>query len=626
MIELEDKADLQKKLMREAIALMKRRLFREALALLHRVRDLGGELEQKARLYIAFILRSEVANLPAKRDSIERDSEIESRSVRRLPQQKRPQRGTAPKPKKTRGRKKKTSDIVRRTPHMDVLPPPPLPAGEVFDIDVYADTSTAKEDEEITDLELEFPENVETLLVNVEVVPTRHFVVEGDRSQRITISRQTERSTGARFRLRVLGTENLETFDESPSVTAYFTYNSRSCGMVRRSIPIAAATRRKRSVKAPSRPMKAKVTGAMSILTSAEPPDLAVQILDPERGHRHFNYTVYSRHLSEFRDGKSGEWYLPKRTEDLVTEYFEEFTSEPTDPETTFKNLRGAGIKLFRAAPPLFVDAFWALLDKKLPLRSIYVVSEEPHFPWELMVPNRRTVDQKLVISPHALGAEFLVGRWIHDRFLSPRQRKVLRAGIGIAPAYQGEDELPHAAEEMAYVGKRFALEQIDPVTIRAIDRRLSAEGVSFVHFACHGEASGESGMTIPLDAANERLTDLVLNGMEEARKGCETNNPVVFLNACEVGRQQIALSGIGGFAPTFLDMGATAVIAPLWSIDDTVALKAAQQFYDTCKKSRGTPFAQIIRDLRRRSYEKPWQDSWAAYCFYGDPLAAQID
>ena len=39
---------------------------------------------------------------------------------------------------------------------------------------------------------------------------------------------------------------------------------------------------------------------------------------------------------------------------------------------------------------------------------------------------------------------------------------------------------------------------------------------------------------------------------------------PLAFLNACEVGGQVATLSGVGGFANSFIQLGASAVIAPL--------------------------------------------------------------
>jgi len=48
-----------------------------------------------------------------------------------------------------------------------------------------------------------------------------------------------------------------------------------------------------------------------------------------------------------------------------------------------------------------------------------------------------------------------------------------------------------------------------------------------------------------------------------------------------------------------------------------------AKTFYERLRSEKNTPFAEIIRDLRRKAYEAGRaEDTFAAYCFYGDPAA----
>ena len=104
-----------------------------------------------------------------------------------------------------------------------------------------------------------------------------------------------------------------------------------------------------------------------------------------------------------------------------------------------------------------------------------------------------------------------------------------------------------------------------------------------------------------------------------------EKTHPLVFLNACEIGRTTPALVGIGGFAKAFLELGASAVIAPLWSVKDGIAHEIADTFYNRVKAEPKTPFADILRDLRGKAYDAAKaEDTYAAYCFYGDPAAAR--
>jgi CHAT domain-containing protein len=67
--------------------------------------------------------------------------------------------------------------------------------------------------------------------------------------------------------------------------------------------------------------------------------------------------------------------------------------------------------------------------------------------------------------------------------------------------------------------------------------------------------------------------------------------------------------------------MGASAVIAPLWSVRDEIAFKISQTVY--AKLQEGPmQLGEILRQSRARAYEGPdaGEDTFAAYCFYGDP------
>jgi hypothetical protein len=118
-----------------------------------------------------------------------------------------------------------------------------------------------------------------------------------------------------------------------------------------------------------------------------------------------------------------------------------------------------------------------------------------------------------------------------------------------------------------------------------------------------------------------EQLTLTQLAGLPDFESGIGEAEPLVFINACEVGRAVPALTGIGGFAAAFIDMGATAVIAPLWSVKDDIAHTIALEFYGKVLESPSTPLSSILRDIRARAYDDNGEDTYAAYCFFGDPL-----
>ena len=164
----------------------------------------------------------------------------------------------------------------------------------------------------------------------------------------------------------------------------------------------------------------------------------------------------------------------------------------------------------------------------------------------------------------------------------------------------------------------------IVPASLTSIDKRVRV-GRSLLHFICHGADSPGLGIqVIYLEGGIETLSSLqipALEGMTAAGR----RKPLVFLNACEAGRPNVALVGIGGFAKAFVDMGAAGVIAPLWSVRDGLAFDVAKRFYDAIGHEPAPAFADILRTIRKLAYDPDTgEDTYAAYCFYGDPAAAR--
>jgi hypothetical protein len=301
----------------------------------------------------------------------------------------------------------------------------------------------------------------------------------------------------------------------------------------------------------------------------------------------------------------------------------EQFTAAVATPEERIASLRGAGVQLFDAAPGTFKKVFWELVDSAKPLRTIYVVSEEPYIPWELMIPHRR-VNGKMV-EREPLGIEFAVGRWTigtEDDNISPPQKVPLLDSFVIAPVYSGNKQLMHSPAEASFVCARFNGSPIQPAQFTVIESQLSGKPVSLLHFVCHGKSGGVA-QEVWLDG-NQTLKPTQVLGMGRLRTAFESKKPMVFMNACEVGRTVPALSGLAGFPQSFIDLGASCVIAPLWSVKDNIAHEVAVKFYsDICAKP-GAQFAEILKGIRDKAYKcPPHEDSYAAYCFYGDPWAA---
>jgi len=368
---------------------------------------------------------------------------------------------------------------------------------------------------------------------------------------------------------------------------------------------------------------------SLSIDAGAPVPDLSIDITDPTRSRRNLQCHITARQLPASEQPAPEDWNLSSESGELVRAFMDEFMAESATPAERVLSLKGAGQSLYEAAPESFKQTYWKLVDRGTPPRSILIVSQEPFIPWELMMPFRRLPNGKMERRPQPLGVECAIGRWLHDGHVAPSVRVPLVDSFVIAPTYPGPkpSQLRKTAEEIQLVLAAVPGSRVQPADVFSIDEQLGQGGRSLVHFACHGADSPKVGIqAVFLDGGVSRLTSIAVGQIAGVMKAFE-KKPLVFLNACEVGRPAIALVGIGGFAKAFIDLGAAGVIAPLWSVSDTTAFDVAQRFYSAATKAaeNGPPpsFAEILSGIRKLAYDPAvGDDTYAAYIFYGDPNA----
>jgi hypothetical protein len=503
---------------------------------------------------------------------------------------------------------------LRRTPHLTLTSDGPSAPGELLAVSVWADTGPFLAGEWGAEVVVEdAPDEIE---LEVWLVASEHFTIEGPDVQPLVLRRAEARSSTARFAVKVR-LPPASAASAGAFLSALFAYRGRPCGRVTRPIDLALP----RPAAVPAAGSRARQQAALSVETAAEPADLIVRIVAGSLSDgRVFECRVQTRLLSAYAAGASETWRLADVAPEVVASYMKFVTAKGIADQVRTFALRGAGINLFEASPKLFQRVFWALVDaRKLP-RTIAVISEEPTFPWELMVPSRTVAGDDQQRDP--LGVEFLVSRWTARDQVHPVQHLTLEDCYVVAPT---DSRLSQAAAEARMVIGRFEpgkASSIDPAGVVNLDTTLGGAGRSLLHFVCHGKSGGAAGQTLLLQN-KEELNSSFVRAMPGLKKGFRAAKPLVFLNACEVGRAEPALVGVGGFAEAFMTLGASAVIAPLWSVKDSIAHDIAVEFYERSRREPKTPFAEILRDLRKRSYGPGGgEDSWAAYCFYGDPLA----
>lgn len=492
---------------------------------------------------------------------------------------------------------------LRRTPHMDLDPAPPVEPGARVKVLVYTDVQEFRPDETGEIIEINAPLEQKRFDLDVWLSVGEPFAVEGSPVKDLVILRDEEKSEVVEF---TVVRQDGPVPAEPVLFSAFFSYRGRPCGRVSREVKLDEAAQ-------PAQPADPELEAKIEIDATAEQPDLSVRIVASSTDERLFDCLVQTPLLPEYKNGVTETWRLSSLAADFVKEKMSRFTAK-SSPFVRIAELKAAGIQFFEASPKIFQKVFWELIDKGLSLRTISIVTEEPAIPWELMVPTRGGDDEERA----PLGVSYLVSRWTARNHVLPTQRLPLKDAFVVAPR---DSRLVNAEQEVEMIVKAFSCQRIDPAGIEDLDTSMGQQGRTLLHVICHGKSRAAGSQVLILEK-KEELDAALLRAMPGVKKAFRTARPLVFLNACEVGRQEPALVGAGGFAEVFMALGASGVIAPLWSVKDSIAHEIAEKFYDRIKKEPDTPFSQIFADLRKQSYEGGGEDTYAAYCFYGDPLA----
>jgi hypothetical protein len=499
------------------------------------------------------------------------------------------------------------SETLTRTPHLQT-DRETLAPGAAFTFAVWCDTGPPLAGEAAQPVVLVAPPEQRIFDLEVWIAASPHFELER-RVDTLRLDRDVAASPSLTFIARVV--------DDPPPgaglLSAQFSYNNRACGQVARLVAIEGAA-------APQPPAPDADLGGpparpprIVVRTGETQPDLTVEIRSLDDEGRTFDVRVLPRGAT---DVEPVRWKLAESLPDMVADYMKDFTTPGLGDDERRSKLLGAGMALWDEAPKAFTSAFWSLAET---LRSILIVTDEWSFPWELLVPVRGHGTARETRAP--LGVTYQIGRWVTSEGLSPQQEIPLTDSYAFAPDYGPGLALDNAPAEAQYVCRHFAGTLIDPGNFTAIEAFFGRGGVSLVHFVCHGEAPVGKSQAIALCDGTKLLAHQ-LAAMNALAGAVAKTEPLIFLNACEIGRGAPALIGPGGFATAFIDLGARGVIAPLWSVDDKVAHDVAIAFYDAVRAQPTTPLSEIVRTLRARAYDDGGADTWAAYCLYSDPLA----
>lgn len=351
----------------------------------------------------------------------------------------------------------------------------------------------------------------------------------------------------------------------------------------------------------------AAAIGGLGIdVANARHADLDLKIAKRGRNGNAFDCTIRSPLIDELKRPQTEKWELDDEAGEIVNRFMMEFENRNNSGSDRVLSLKGAGDRLWEAAPGCLGRGLALLAAAGHTELSIQITTEEGVIPWELMRPDDG--------GPHPLGVRHRISRWfIPGDPLRAAGRPVGDARVAVAL----EDGPPMAEQEADLVYATVGGHPLGTESATAIKDELEGWTGTILHFVCHGEPEA-----LLLDNQTTLTANQVAGMRDDLMPGWSESAPVVFLNACMAAQARPALIGPGGLSRSWTKVGAAAVVAPLWSVRDEVAHEVAKYFYDRVKQDPTARYAEIVREIRARS-ETEQEDSFAAYCYFGSPWAS---
>lgn len=212
-------------------------------------------------------------------------------------------------------------------------------------------------------------------------------------------------------------------------------------------------------------------------------------------------------------------------------------------------------------------------------------------------------------------GVSLAISRWKKGlRF--PNPLRVSRFAV-VAPQY-ATNALKYADDEATDLQRGYGARRI-PGEHDAVCAMLDEPGTQALHFSGHG---GYDDATPDNSYIRLEPGKLDPDDINAARVGA-SDHPLVFLNACEVGREGWSLTNIGGWATTFCDAEFSVFVGPYWRVNDRVAREVARIFYAHLRD--GETVARAMQAVRRQfaqpdDAELRAHPTWLAYAAHSQP------
>jgi hypothetical protein len=307
----------------------------------------------------------------------------------------------------------------------------------------------------------------------------------------------------------------------------------------------------------------------------------------------------------------------------VVDPQFSTFPRDPNLDEAEFEDQLTAWNGSFMSRLADLGRGLWTLLPEKLreeylrlvslptPPRALFVQSDEMTLPWEIIRPVGMINGQ---FEEQPLGVRHVLGRWRPGLGARPQpQGMPIKSFIVLNPRYDTGALYWADFESERLKALLGNLQKPSPVDRKALDAILSRTDVQMVHFNGHGTLGANAELN-GLELENkDSLSAMALHGRPLGLQG----HPVLYLNACSVGRTGQILGRPAGFAAICIENGWSGVIAPYWPVYDPWAADCSLALYTKLRLGRSV--GEALQEIRR---EQPNNFTAQAYSYFGDPWA----
>jgi hypothetical protein len=274
--------------------------------------------------------------------------------------------------------------------------------------------------------------------------------------------------------------------------------------------------------------------------------------------------------------------------------------------------LQDLGHQLWALLPQQFRIEYLRFATLQQPPRSVCVFSDELEFPWEIVRPSGSVDGRYRDLPP--LGISHVFGRWRPGEGARPQPQARAITDMAILAPSAEESQLAWSAQEASELQSLIRVaRRIKPVNRKTFDELLNGTSAQIVHFSGHGMV----GPNADLNQLELEGGDLIPAQAFVGRRLGSEAQPLLYLNACTVGRGGKVLGRSGGFAGNCIDTGWSGVVAPYWPVYDSSAFDFCIAFYRKLKG--GCAVGEALQELRIERQDDP---TALSYAYFGDPFA----